>query len=416
MSMLFRCASVIFCGISHTLAGDYRVTVEYSLPPFDILGSFQVDGTGTFADPGTGQPTLTIGLDDANIVYFGGLIQGSFNNINISYTGTTGQMTGDWDVPNGFNPATIGPVIIPLADGGATGSWDQIAPLTGGASDAVFQDPNGELKVLSWSIEDLDGPDEPPIGQPYVQLNSNLVYELNGWTIFDSQLPSTPTAVYEDPGGLGVWAPQGFSWAGWDSTGCSFEANEGAENYEYFDGYGGSDFFQYSSSLTLNITFWATEPLLWSTTGNYGYELRDLRSETSTTGVLSELNGAVLAPGSYRLTLMDDNHGEYYENVNQYGCAWDCVQCDCTDCCPEEFYQETYYGYLVSGSYALSPAPPACPADVNNDGSVDFGDLIQLISKWGNCLDCPEDVSLDGEVDFTDLLVVLTEWGPCSPI
>ena len=111
--------------------------------------------------------------------------------------------------------------------------------------------------------------------------------------------------------------------------------------------------------------------------------------------------------------LLDDGFGEPYESINRYGCAWDCTQCDCTDCCPEEFYQETYNGYLVSGSYTLEPAPAACPADLNNDGSVDFSDLVQLISKWGNCPDCPEDINADGEVNFTDLLQITSTWGPC---
>ena len=210
-----------------------------------------------------------------------------------------------------------------------------------------------------------------------------------------------------------MWQSQGFSWSGWSANGCSFEANEGSENFDYFDGYGGSNFFQYTSSLTLEVNFLATEPLLWTTTGNYGYELRNLRSDTSTAGVLSELDGTILDPGSYRLTLMDEDYGSPYESINRYGCAWDCVQCDCTDCCPEEFYQETYSGYLVSGSYTLEPAPPACPADINNDASVDFGDLVQLISKWGNCPDCPEDINSDGEVNFTDLLQITSTWGPC---
>ena len=61
------------------------------------------------------------------------------------------------------------------------------------------------------------------------------------------------------------------------------------------------------------------------------------------------------------MTLMDDGHGEPYKSINQYGCGWDCVQCDCTDCCPEEIYQERYSGYLVTGAYTLEPAPLLVP-------------------------------------------------------
>ena len=411
--MIFRCTSAVFCGFSHALAGDYQVTLEYSLPPLYSAASMTLNGTGSFTDPGSGSPILNIDLGSEAIDYLPGLIFGAFNNINLTYVGATGEITGNWDVTNPFNSAGNGAVLIPLNGAGDISAWNQVVPLTGGSSSGEFDDPDGEFNILSWSIEDLDGPDNPPTGEPYIQLGSNVVYELNGSSVFNGQLPSTPISVYEDPGGPGVWQSQGFSWSGWSANGCSFEANEGSENFDYFDGYGGSNFFQYTSSLTLEVNFLATEPLLWTTTGNYGYELRNLRSDTSTAGVLSELDGTILDPGSYRLTLMDEDYGSPYESINRYGCAWDCVQCDCTDCCPEEFYQETYSGYLVSGSYTLEPAPPACPADINNDASVDFGDLVQLISKWGNCPDCPEDINSDGEVNFTDLLQITSTWGPC---
>lgn len=411
--MVFRCMGAVFCGISQAWAGEYQVTVEYSLPPLYSAASMTLNGTGSFTDPGSGTPILTIDLGSATINYLPGVIFGSFNGISLSYAGSTGEITGGWDVTNSFNPSASGPVTIPLDGGGDISAWDQVTPLTGGPSAGQFDDPSGELNILSWSVEDLDGPDNPPTGQPYIQLNSNAVYALSGSSVFNGPLPSTPIASYEYPQGPGVWQPQGFSWSGWDAHGCSFEANEGSGTYDYFDGYGGSEFFQYASSLTLEVDFLATEILLWTTTGNYGYELRDLQSDTSTTGVLSALNGTLLNPGSYRLTLMDDGHGEPYESINQYGCGWDCVQCDCTDCCPEEIYQERYSGYLVTGAYTLEPAPPACPADINNDGTVGFPDLVQLISKWGSCSDCPEDINADGEVNFPDLLQITSAWGPC---
>ena len=54
---------------------------------------------------------------------------------------------------------------------------------TGGSSSGEFDDPDGELSILSWSIEDLDGPDNPPTGEPYTQISSNVVYELSGSTL-----------------------------------------------------------------------------------------------------------------------------------------------------------------------------------------------------------------------------------------
>ena len=107
-------------------------------------------------------PILTIALDSEPIDYFPGFIFGSFNNINLTYSGSTGEITGDWDVINPFNPASEGPVLIPLNGGGDISAWNQVVPLTGGSSSAVFNDPAGAMNILSWSIEDLDGPDSPP--------------------------------------------------------------------------------------------------------------------------------------------------------------------------------------------------------------------------------------------------------------
>lgn len=57
-----------------------------------------------------------------------------------------------------------------------------------------------------------------------------------------------------------------------------------------------------------------------------------------------------------------------------------------------------------------------CACDLNFDGIVDFGDLLQLISAWGPCAGpCPGDVSLDGAVGFDDLAQMLSEWGFCQP-
>ena len=54
-------------------------------------------------------------------------------------------------------------------------------------------------------------------------------------------------------------------------------------------------------------------------------------------------------------------------------------------------------------------------ADVNGDGAVGFGDVLQVLTDWGPCAvpvpDCSSDVNADGFVDFADLLSVLTDWG-----
>ena len=55
-----------------------------------------------------------------------------------------------------------------------------------------------------------------------------------------------------------------------------------------------------------------------------------------------------------------------------------------------------------------------CGADLNNDQSVDFSDLIIVLNGWGPCgSPCVEDLNQDGSVGFEDLLQVLSSWGIC---
>jgi hypothetical protein len=55
--------------------------------------------------------------------------------------------------------------------------------------------------------------------------------------------------------------------------------------------------------------------------------------------------------------------------------------------------------------------------DVNMDGDVGLEDLLTLLSAWGPCpAECPADLDGSGSVDFTDLLIVLSHWNwsvPC---
>ena len=44
---------------------------------------------------------------------------------------------------------------------------------------------------------------------------------------------------------------------------------------------------------------------------------------------------------------------------------------------------------------------------------VGLDDLIALLDAWGN-EGGPEDLDGSGTVDFGDILVVLTAWGPCK--
>jgi hypothetical protein len=58
--------------------------------------------------------------------------------------------------------------------------------------------------------------------------------------------------------------------------------------------------------------------------------------------------------------------------------------------------------------------PPPLPGDVNGDGTLDAGDIIELFGDWGGCPEppeaCPSDLNGDGVVDARDLLLLLGLW------
>ena len=60
-------------------------------------------------------------------------------------------------------------------------------------------------------------------------------------------------------------------------------------------------------------------------------------------------------------------------------------------------------------------APAYHPADLNMDGTVGAGDVLLLLSAWGQCPDppteCPADLNGDGTVGGGDLLILLAAWG-----
>ena len=63
-----------------------------------------------------------------------------------------------------------------------------------------------------------------------------------------------------------------------------------------------------------------------------------------------------------------------------------------------------------------SCAPPACPEDLNDNGSVDFADLLEVLGAWGACGGCDEDFDSNGVVGFDDLLNLLSKWGPVDQV
>ena len=55
----------------------------------------------------------------------------------------------------------------------------------------------------------------------------------------------------------------------------------------------------------------------------------------------------------------------------------------------------------------------ACDSDMDGNGTVNFDDLVAVLTAWGSCSGCTEDVDGNGVVNFDDLVTVLTDWGSC---
>ena len=86
----------------------------------------------------------------------------------------------------------------------------------------------------------------------------------------------------------------------------------------------------------------------------------------------------------------------------------DCNQNGVPDAC------DLSSGESVDMNANLIPDECECLGDIDATGSVNFDDLLAVLSVWGNCpARCDEDLDADGQVGFTDLLLVLSFWGSC---
>ena len=57
--------------------------------------------------------------------------------------------------------------------------------------------------------------------------------------------------------------------------------------------------------------------------------------------------------------------------------------------------------------------PPPCPADLDGNGTVDFGDYMLLVQSWGPADGSPADLNDDGQVNYEDLVLMFDAWGGC---
>ena len=75
---------------------------------------------------------------------------------------------------------------------------------------------------------------------------------------------------------------------------------------------------------------------------------------------------------------------------------------------PSPSAQPTLWEHVDHGADAV-------PGDVNCDGLVAIGDLLEVVRSWGTCptppSPCPADLDQNASVGLTDLLVVVQHWG-----
>ena len=63
--------------------------------------------------------------------------------------------------------------------------------------------------------------------------------------------------------------------------------------------------------------------------------------------------------------------------------------------------------FIVSGAYQGSVY------DLNGDGFVNDGDVLEIVLHWGPCSGCHYDLNGDGFVNNDDIILIFDNWGPC---
>ncbi len=106
------------------------------------------------------------------------------------------------------------------------------------------------------------------------------------------------------------------------------------------------------------------------------------------------------------------------------GLIWECTDVVGDGVHPSDSGR-TKVGTLLLDFFLNSPYTRAwfavrSPGDVDDDGDVDFQDLLALLASWGPCPthpgassdECPADIDGDGVVGIGDLITLLAHWGP----
>jgi predicted outer membrane repeat protein len=149
-----------------------------------------------------------------------------------------------------------------------------------------------------------------------------------------------------------------------------------------------------------------------STVTNCEISGNDVASESSTSG------GGIYATGG----TLDVSYTTFSDNTcssnagHAMRIASDCAATlTSVSSCDHASDGEIYGDYTDGGGNDMGTW--CCPGDVDDDGEVDSGDLLSLITSFGVSdmdADDREDCSRDGDVDVEDLLGLLYQWGTCS--
>ena len=75
------------------------------------------------------------------------------------------------------------------------------------------------------------------------------------------------------------------------------------------------------------------------------------------------------------------------------------------------YYCKPHVNFGMIGSVTVEVAD-MCPADVNDDMTVNIDDLFAVLSHWGE-MGGAYDINVDGTVDIEDVFAVLGAWGDC---
>ncbi|MHC5113008.1 MAG: S8 family serine peptidase [Planctomycetota bacterium] len=115
------------------------------------------------------------------------------------------------------------------------------------------------------------------------------------------------------------------------------------------------------------------------------------------------------------LALVRSQHPEWPGDLNTYLVQTAIISATATDIYPQNplYAPDMELGagrVAAGGAVALGPPAPTTIGDLNNDGGVNFADVLLVIADWG-LTHSAADLNADGIVGFADILVAIGNWG-----